>query len=250
MPPDFDKDAMSSHPPALPAHAQPAAAAPDSHPPAALLRMAIAAARSDEDNGLHRVRLGYLAEALALRLGVDAPRARLLRLAAPLHDIGKLDPADSAPTATERERLRAHPRRGAKLLGGSSLPLFALAAEVALHHHERWDGQGFPQGLAGHDIPLSGRIVAVVDHFDALTMDSRFRPAQADDRALAMLAEQAGGAFDPAVVTALQAHARELIALREWVNDTRPGFGTPLPGTAGLPTDAADLLRAPSAATA
>lgn len=228
--------------------------AADSHASEALLRVAIVAARRDEDQGLHRVRLGYLAEALALHLGVDAARARLLRLAAPLHDIGKLDEADAtaAPTLTtdsERERLRTHPRRGAKLMGGSSLPLFALAAEVALHRHERWDGQGFPQGLAGDDIPLSGRIVAVVDQFDALTMDSRFRPAQADDRALAMLAEQAGSAFDPAVVAALQANARELIALRAWVNDTRPGFGTPLRGVA-MPADAADLLRAPAEAQA
>jgi putative two-component system response regulator len=238
---------MSHNPPHLPAQDRPTPpVATDAQPPRALLRMAIAAARSDEDSGLHRVRLGYLAEALALHLGVSAARARLLRLAAPLHDIGKLDPADIAPNTTERERLRAHPRRGAKLLGGSSLPLFALAAEVALHHHERWDGQGFPQGLTGEQIPLSGRIVAVVDHFDALTMDSRFRPEQADDRALAMLAGQAGGAFDPAVVTALQAHAGELIALREWVNDTRPGFGAPLPGGAGMPVDAADLLGAPA----
>jgi len=182
------------------------------------------------DRSAHRVRLGHLAEALALRLGMDADSARQLRLAAPLHDIGALDACDTGSeppwplTADEeRHRRRAQPRRGAALLSASSLPLFALAAEIALHHRERWDGSGYPEGLCGEAIPLSGRIVAVVDYFDALTMPRSYRPARADDRALAMLAEQAGSAFDPAVVTAFLAHATELIALRDHINATRPG---------------------------
>jgi putative two-component system response regulator len=109
------------------------------------------------------------------------------------------------------------------MLSGSSLPLFALAAEIALHHRERWDGSGYPEGLRGEAIPLSGRIVAVVDYFDALTMPRSYRPARADDRALAMLAEQAGSAFDPRVVATFLAHAAELIALRDHVNATRTG---------------------------
>ncbi|HEY8876555.1 MAG TPA: HD domain-containing phosphohydrolase [Roseateles sp.] len=187
------------------------------------------AAGPNEGRSAHRVRLGHLAEALALLLGQDADSARLLRLAAPLHDIGELDVSEATeppwPLTVDEEhhRLRAQPRRGAALLSGSSLPLFALAAEIALHHHERWDGSGYPEGLRGETIPLSGRIVAVVDYFDALTMPRSFRPARADDRALAMLAEQAGSAFDPRVVAAFLAHAPELIALRDRVNATRPG---------------------------
>lgn len=183
----------------------------------------------DEGRSAHRVRLGHLAEALALLLGQDADSARQLRLAAPLHDIGELDVSDAfeppwpLTVDEERHRLRAQPRRGAALLSGSSLPLFALAAEIALHHHERWDGSGYPEGLQGETIPLSGRIVAVVDYFDALTMPRSFRPARADDRALAMLAEQAGSAFDPRVVATFLAHAPELIALRDRVNASRPG---------------------------
>lgn len=186
----------------------------------------------DEDRGAHRVRLGHLAEALALHLGVDADGARQLRLAAPLHDIGELDSGEAVEppwplTADEdRRRLRAQPRRGAALLSGSSLPLFALAAEIALHHRERWDGSGYPEGLRGEAIPLSGRIVAVVDYFDALTLPRSYRPARADDRALAMLAEQAGSAFDPRIVATFLAHATELIALRDRVNATRQGGRT------------------------
>ena len=218
----------------------------------ALMRLAIAAELRDDDTGAHIMRLGYLAEHLARLLGVNGERAQMLRLAAPMHDIGKLGVPDEVLkkpgqlTEQERAQMQTHPRMGADILGSSDIPLFALAAEVALHHHERWDGNGYPQGLSGEAIPLSGRIVAVVDYFDALTMDRCYRPAFADDRALAMLAEQAGSAFDPQIVAVFLAHAPELIALREWVNSSKPGFGsTPAaPDTKAAP-GCTDLLRQP-----
>lgn len=210
------------HSPALPDTLAPAARA-------ASTRLQRAAdARHEADSRAHRVRLGHLAEALARHLGLDADTAQLLRLAAPLHDVGETDP--TAPfepawpltSAEERRRRHAQPQRGAALLGSSRLPLFALAAEIALHHRERWDGSGYPQGLSGKTIPLSARIVAVVDYFDALTMHRHFRPARADDRGLAMLAEQAGSAFDPEIVAAFVAHAPELIALRDRIDPAAP----------------------------
>ncbi|MDG0864130.1 HD domain-containing protein [Pelomonas aquatica] len=213
----------------------------------ALIRLAVAAELRDDDTGAHILRLGYLAEALARLLGVPAERAQTLRLAAPMHDIGKIGIPDQVLkkpgqlTAEERALMQTHPRLGAEILGSSRIPLFALAAEVALHHHERWDGTGYPRGLAGEDIPLSGRIVAVVDYFDALTMDRCYRPAFADDRALAMLADLSGSAFDPAVVATFLAHASELIQLREWVNATQPGFGEM--GLRPLPAQAHPLPR-------
>jgi putative two-component system response regulator len=202
---------------------------PAPHPVARLPALPICGPDDHEvARSAHRVRLGHLAEALALRLGLDADSARQLRLAAPLHDIGELDASETSSeppwplTADEeRHRLRNQPRRGAALLSGSSLPLFALAAEIALHHRERWDGSGYPEGLVGETIPLSGRIVAVVDYFDALTMPRSYRPARVDDRALAMLAEQAGSAFDPHIVVTFLAHATELIALRDDINASR-----------------------------
>lgn len=203
----------------------PSTTAPDPHAPgaAATLLHGDPVARSvEEDSRAHRMRLGRLAEALGRRLGLDTDTAQLLRLAAPLHDIGEFDPTAAAfepawplTAAEQRRRRHAQPQRGAALLGRSRLPLFALAAEIALHHRERWDGNGYPQGLSGKSIPLSARIVAVVDYFDALTMSRRYRPASADDRALAMLAEQAGSAFDPAIVETFISHAPELIELRD-----------------------------------
>ena len=196
-----------------------------------------APSREDEAARAHRVRLGHLAEALARHLGLDADTAQLLRLAAPLHDIGEHDPTAAAfepawplTAAEERRRRQAQPHRGPALLGGSRLPLFALAAEIALRHRERWDGNGYPDGLRGKAIPLSARIVAVVDYFDALTMRRRYRPTRADDLGLAMLAEQAGSAFDPEIVAAFLAHAPELIALRDRIDAGRPGAAPPGPG--------------------
>lgn len=186
-----------------------------------------------EENRAHRVRLAHLSEALARHLGLDADTAQLLRLAAPLHDVGECHPGEAfepdwpLTAAEERRRRQTQPERGAALLGGSRLPLFALAAEIALHLRERWDGSGYPQGLRGEAIPLSARIVAVVDYFDALTMRRRFRPARADDRGLAMLAEQAGTAFDPGIVAAFVANAPALIALRDRIDPARGGADMP-----------------------
>jgi putative two-component system response regulator len=197
----------------------------------ALMRLAVAAELRDGDTGVHIVRLGYLAEALALHLGQDPAWARQLRLAAPMHDVGKIGIADSVLkkpgplTPAERAEMQQHPRMGAEILGHSTIPLFQLAADVALNHHERWNGSGYPAGLSGDAIPLAGRIVAVVDFVDALTMDRCYRSAFADEMALVMLAEQSGQHFDPDVVNAFIDHTDEMLAVRDWVNRTQPGFG-------------------------
>lgn len=196
----------------------------------ALMRLSIAAELRDDDTGVHIVRMGYLCEALALHLGRDAHYAHMLRLAAPMHDIGKIGVPDlvlkkpGALTPDERIVMNQHPAIGAKLLGRSRIPVFQLAAELALAHHERWDGQGYPLGLVGEQIPLSGRIVAVVDYFDALTMDRCYRKAFSDEEALQMLAGQRGVAFDPDIVDGFIAHAPALIALRDSINANPPSF--------------------------
>lgn len=129
-----------------------------------------------------------------------------------------------AYNAEERAVMNQHPRMGAEILGRSSIPLFQLAAEVALGHHERWDGKGYPSQLAGEAIPLSARIVAVVDFFDALTMDRCYRKAFPNEVALAMLAEQRGVAFDPRIVDTFLAHASSLLELRDRINQEPPSF--------------------------
>jgi putative two-component system response regulator len=196
----------------------------------ALLRLSRAAEYRDDDTGVHIVRIGFLAWQLALLLGESAQWALLLRQAAPMHDIGKIGIADGilkkpgAFNPDERAKMNEHSRIGAEILGRSRIPLFQLAAEAALAHHERWDGSGYPSGLAGEAIPLSGRIVAVVDFFDALTMDRCYRPRFSDEQALDMLAQQSGRAFEPRIVDTFLAHAAEMIALRDRVNAEGLGF--------------------------
>jgi len=196
----------------------------------ALLRLALAADYRDDDTGVHIVRIGYLAEALALMLGESIEFAQRLRRAAPMHDIGKIGVPDhvlkkpGSYTAEERLVMNRHPIIGAEILGRSRIPLFKLAAEVAMTHHERWDGGGYPQGLSAEAIPLAGRIVAVVDYFDALTMDRCYRKAFADDVALTMLLAQRGVSFDPRVVDCFVGNAHTLIELRERINRQPPSF--------------------------
>ncbi len=190
----------------------------------ALLQLSRAAEYRDDDTGVHIVRIGYLSALLALRLGQTEAQADLLRQAAPMHDIGKIGIPDDVLkkpgpfTPAERAVMNQHPRMGAEILGRSRIPLFQLAAEVALAHHERWDGSGYPSGLAGEAIPLAGRIVAVVDFFDALTMDRCYRPAFDDETALNMMLAERGRAFDPHVVDTFMAYACELLPLRDDIN--------------------------------
>ncbi|MFY7864858.1 HD-GYP domain-containing protein [Roseateles sp.] len=196
----------------------------------ALLRLSMAAEFRDDDTGVHIMRIGFMAEAVALLAGQSRSYAQMLRRAAPMHDIGKIGVPDAvlkkpgAYTPQERQVMNQHPLIGAQILGRSRVPLFKMAAEVAMTHHERWDGSGYPVGLAGEAIPLCGRIVGVVDYFDALTMDRCYRPALADDVALQMLKDQRGLAFDPMLVDLMVEHVDALIDLRERINREPPSF--------------------------
>lgn len=196
----------------------------------ALLRLSLAADLRDDDTGVHIIRIGFLSEALALLLGLDASTACMLRKAAPMHDIGKIGIPDEVlkkPGAFdphERAIMDKHAQMGAEILGRSRIPLFQLAAELALSHHERWDGTGYPDKLSGATIPLSGRIVAVVDFFDALTMDRCYRKAFSSEAALAMLEGQRGLNFDPQIVDTFLANAPALLAIHDRINQTHPTF--------------------------
>ncbi len=196
----------------------------------ALLHLSMAAEFRDDDTSVHIVRIGFLAEALALLLGSSPSFASMLRRAAPMHDIGKIGTPDNVLKKAgplndeEREVMKRHPFMGAQILGSSRVPVFRLAAEAALTHHERFDGTGYPRGLAGHDIPLSGRITAIVDFYDALTMDRVYRPAFSPQKALAMLLEQRGTAFDPMIVDTFVQHIDQLDALRCRITRQRPSF--------------------------
>lgn len=196
----------------------------------ALLHLCTAAEFRDDDTSVHIIRIGFLAEALALLLGSAPSFASMLRRAAPMHDIGKIGTPDhvlkkAGPlTDDEREVMKRHAATGAQILGSSRVPVLRLAAEAALTHHERYDGTGYPRGLTGLDIPLSGRITAVVDFYDALTMDRVYRPAFSPQKALSMLIEQRGTAFDPVIVDTFVQHFDHLDTLRSKVTEQRPTF--------------------------
>lgn len=197
----------------------------------ALFRLALAAEYRDDDTGAHIVRMGFVAEEIALLAGMPAEQAAMLRMTAPMHDVGKIGISDRVLkkpgpfNADERLEMNRHPEMGAHILGASHIPLFAMAAEVALSHHERWDGGGYPKGLKGEDIPLAGRIAAVADFFDAITMDRCYRAAFSDERALEMLQAESGKAFDPHLVDVFIANAPRIVALRDRINQIEPSFG-------------------------
>jgi putative two-component system response regulator len=173
-----------------------------------LARLAAAAELHDDDTGQHTHRVGDLSVAIAHTLGLPDDQLELLRLAAPLHDVGKIAVSDAVLrkrgklTVREFEQVKTHTTAGAQMLAGSPFPLLALAEQTALTHHERWDGSGYPIGLAGEEIPITGRIVAVADVFDALTHSRPYKPAWNTAAAITEMNSQAGRHFDPQVVHA------------------------------------------------
>jgi response regulator RpfG family c-di-GMP phosphodiesterase len=174
-------------------------------------RLAAATDARDENTGLHLERIGLLCERLGLALGLSADEAQTLRYASLLHDVGKIAVPDAILTKpgnlTDEEWvvMRRHTTAGADMLSGSRAPIMRMAEEIALTHHERWDGGGYPQGLAGEAIPLVGRICAVCDVFDALLSRRPYKEPWPLEDALAELRRERGTHFDPVVVDAFLA---------------------------------------------
>ncbi|HUF64572.1 MAG TPA: HD domain-containing phosphohydrolase [Gemmatimonadaceae bacterium] len=172
-------------------------------------RLADTAEHHDGGAEGHTLRVGDLAAGIGAELGLHAADCERLRQAAPLHDVGKVGLRDAILMKPGRldpaefEIAERHTLIGATILAGSRFPLMRLAEEIALTHHERWDGKGYPRGLAGEAIPLSGRIVAAADVFDALTHIRPYKPAWSVSAALEELRLQRGRQFDPDVVDAL-----------------------------------------------
>ena len=183
-------------------------------------RLALAAEYRDDLKGGHNYRIGRSSETIALALGLPEDRCRLLGQAAVLHDIGKIGIPDSilakdGPlTADERRQMEKHVIYGAHLLDGADHDLLHMARTVALTHHEKWDGTGYPYALRGEEIPLEGRIVAVCDVFDALTSDRAYKEAWPIEMAVEYVEHKSGVHFDPEVVQAFMKVVPDLIALR------------------------------------
>jgi len=181
-------------------------------------RLASAGEFRDNETGQHVVRMSHFAHRLAVGAGYDEADAEMLRDAAPLHDIGKVGIPDAILlkpgklTPEEWTIMQRHAEIGGQILADSGFLLLDLARTIALTHHEKWDGSGYPARLRGEAIPLAGRIVAIADVFDALTSERPYKPAWPIDKAVALITDGAGHHFDPALV---QLFTRELPALLE-----------------------------------
>ena len=212
-----------------------------------LFSLGKAAEYRDNETGRHVIRVGEMCAAVGNALGLPAARVEMLREAAPLHDIGKIGVPDeillkpsplnpqewelmkrhceygclilSQPQADEHPERNAWPLRPTPSDAPAPPGLMPLARTIALAHHERWDGGGYPRGLAGEDIPLEARIVSVVDVYDALCSDRPYKQAMSPDKAGELLRAGAGTQFDPAVVDAFFRNEAEIIAIRERWSD-------------------------------
>jgi PAS domain S-box-containing protein len=174
----------------------------------------------DFSTGKHVEQMAMVASFLGARLGLDADRVHLLQLAAPMHDVGKIaTPSEilrkpGPLTPEEREEMKRHTTVGHEILVDSESELLRTAATIALTHHERYNGGGYPQGLAGDEIPLEGRITAVADVFDALLTDRCYRSALSVDDTVEVIKEGRGSQFDPRIVDVLLEHRAEALSVR------------------------------------
>lgn len=188
-----------------------------------ILRLSRAAEYRDPETGAHLTRMAAYADIIARNL--DLPDREMLVRAAPMHDLGKVGIADNILLKPERltpeefAQIQRHPQIGYDILRDSSSQLMQIAAEIALTHHEKYDGSGYPQGLRGTQIPLHGRVIAVADVFDALTSERPYKPAWDNPSAITYLREQAGRHFDPACIEAFLKNPDEIEHIRRTYRD-------------------------------
>lgn len=160
----------------------------------------------DDETGEHTQRVGHLSGLIAERLNLPKAEVELIRLAAPLHDIGKIGIPDQILLkpgrfeADEFEWMKTHTTIGADILANSVFTTLKMARKIAIAHHEKWDGTGYPNGISGEDIPIEARIVALADFYDALTHERPYKRAWTPEETLAEIKAQRGKHFDPAVV--------------------------------------------------
>jgi len=191
-----------------------------------VLRLASAIGRRTDETAAHVQRVGlYSSALLRAYLGWDAKEVDNIRIAAPIHDVGKLGIPDSIVlkpgklTPEEFEVMKKHTEIGARIMEGSNFEVVKVAREIALSHHEKWDGSGYPQGLGGQAIPECARIVAVVDVYDSLISDRVYRPAFQENQALAMMEEEKGKYFDPKILECFFDALQEIQRIRKEVEE-------------------------------
>lgn len=183
-------------------------------------RLGHAAEYRDEETGNHITRMSQMCVLLARKLGWSDSQCDLILNASPMHDIGKIGIPDAIllkPGKLEPEEweiMKTHSEIGARLLGGNDGELLTMAREIALSHHEKWDGSGYPTGLSGRDIPLSGRIAALADVFDALTSERPYKRAWKLEDAVALIGDNRGKHFDPEMVDLFLADVDSFVKIK------------------------------------
>ncbi len=192
-------------------------------------RLGCAAEYKDNETGLHVIRMGHYARVIGRGCGMDEEEVELLFHAAPMHDIGKIGIPDhilNKPGKLSKEEwqiMRKHPEFGANIIGQHRCQLLEMARVIALTHHEKWNGTGYPNNLAGDEIPLVGRIVAISDVFDALSSRRPYKEPWPTQKTMKVIIEERGQHFDPEIVDLFQTLLPDILAIKEqWAEEERP----------------------------
>jgi len=186
-----------------------------------IYRLSRAAEFKDDDTGEHIIRIGHFSATIAKHMGLSAHDVETILYAAPMHDVGKIATPDAILRkpgkldADEWRIMQQHSRQGALILEGSDSELLQMAESIALTHHEKWDGSGYPQGLKGQEIPIAGRITAIADVFDALTSKRPYKEPFSLEKSFAIIRESRGSHFDPQVVDAFFAITDDIIRIKQ-----------------------------------
>ena len=184
-------------------------------------RLGLAAEYRDNETGYHIIRMSKMSKVLGQAAGMDDETADVLLNASPMHDIGKIGIPDRVLLkpgkldAEEWEIMKTHAAIGGKMLDGHPSPLLVMAKEIALTHHEKWNGSGYPNGIKGEEIPISGRICALADVFDALTSERPYKKPWSVEDSAAEIENQKGNQFDPQLVETFHTVLDEFVAIKE-----------------------------------
>ncbi|MDH5525386.1 MAG: two-component system response regulator [Desulfobulbaceae bacterium] len=186
-----------------------------------IYRLARAAEFRDDDTGEHIIRIGHFSAAIAKQMGLSSEDVENIFYAAPMHDVGKIATPDAILRKpgkldeNEWQIMRQHSKQGALILEGSDSELLRVAEVIALTHHEKWDGSGYPRGLAKEEIPIAGRITAIADVFDALTSKRPYKEPFPVEKSFAIIKEGKGSHFDPEAVEAFFAITEKILEIKE-----------------------------------
>ncbi|OEU73338.1 MAG: two-component system response regulator [Desulfuromonadales bacterium C00003068] len=184
-------------------------------------RLGVAGEFRDNETGAHVLRMSHICSMLAKKLGLSETYCEMILYASSMHDVGKIGVRDAVLLKQgklddeEWKLMKRHPQIGAQIIGNQRSELMTLAREIALNHHEKWDGNGYPCGLGGDEIPVSARIAAISDVFDALTSQRPYKEAWSIEKAVALISEESGRHFDPAIVEIFIDNIDEIIEIKE-----------------------------------